>query len=67
MIWFGSSERGLSDVIDHQIAQPRRDRAHEGAFAAIAIATAAKDGDTRPAASGRAVSSRFFNASSVCA
>ena len=45
MMRSGSSLRGLSDVTIDEVAQPRRDRAHQRALGAIAIAAAAEDRD----------------------
>ena len=49
------------------VAQPDGNRAHQRPLRAIAIAATSEHGDDARWASGRAVSSRFFNASSVCA
>ena len=61
MIRSGSSLRGLSDVIDDQIAQPAGDRAHQRPLGAIAIAAAAEHGD-QPAAARAAAPSRAGSA-----
>ena len=49
MIASGRSERGLSEVHPHAVAEPRGDLAHDRPLAAIAVAAAAED-DAEPAA-----------------
>ena len=64
----GSSERGLSLVTIDDVGQPRGDRAHQRALAAVAVAARAEDDDhPRRRPSSRAARSTLSSESGVCA